>query len=96
MSNNIMQGLKVVELGTHVAIPYCTRVLADWGAEVIKIEPPRGESYRSIGRLFRTPFDEENNIFFTPYNVNKKSLCLDLKAEESIEILYKLLADADV
>jgi crotonobetainyl-CoA:carnitine CoA-transferase CaiB-like acyl-CoA transferase len=96
MSNNIMQGLKVVELGTHVAIPYCTRTLADWGAEVIKIEPPKGESYRTIGRLFRTPFDEENNVFFTPYNVNKKSLCLDLKTQESIEILYKLLADADV
>lgn len=96
MSNNIMEGLKVVELGTHVAIPYCTRVLADWGAEVVKIEPPRGESYRTIGRLFRTPFEEENNIFFTPYNVNKKSLCLNLKAEESREIFHKLLAEADV
>lgn len=96
MSNNIMEGIKVVELGTHVAIPYCTRVLADWGAEVIKIEPPRGESYRSIGRLFRLPFDEENNVMYTPYNVNKKNICLNLKNEESVEVLYKLLEDADV
>ena len=96
MSNNILEGLKVVELGTHVAIPYCTRLLADWGAEVVKIEPPRGESYRHIGRLFRLPTDEENTVMFAPYNVNKKSLCLDLKAEESKEILFKLLENADV
>lgn len=96
MSNNILEGIKVVELGTHVAIPYCTRTLADWGADVIKIEPPRGESYRNIGRLFRLPFEEENNVMYTPYNVNKKNICLNLKNEESVEILYKLLEDADV
>ena len=96
MSNNLMNGLKVVEMGTHVALPYFTRVLGDWGAEVIKIEPPRGESYRHIGILFRLPIDEDNNIMFTPYNVNKKSLCLNMKSPESIEIMYKLLEDADV
>lgn len=96
MSNNIFKGLKVVELGTHVAIPYLTRTLSDMGAEVIKIEPPRGESYRHIGRLFHMPFDEGNNVMYTPYNVNKKSLCLNLKNEESKEVLFKLLEDADV
>ncbi|MEG1461325.1 MAG: CoA transferase, partial [Oscillospiraceae bacterium] len=96
MSNDILKGIKVVELGTHVAVPYCTRILADWGAEVVKIEPPRGESYRNIGHLFHMPVEEQDNIMYTPYNLNKSSLCLNLTAPESVEVMYKLLADADV
>lgn len=96
MSNNILKGLKVVELGTHVAIPYFTRVLGDWGAEVVKIEPPRGESYRHIGKLFRMPHEEENNVMYIPYNINKKSLCMNLKNQEGMEVLEKLLEDADI
>jgi len=96
MSNNILKGLKVVEMGTHVAIPYCARELADMGAEVIKVEPPRGESYRTMGRLFHLPFKENDNHVFTPYNVNKKSLCLNLKNEESKTALLKLLENADI
>ncbi len=96
MSNSIMKGIRVVELGTHVAIPYCARELADMGAEVIKIEPPKGESYRTMGMLFQLPFAEDNNFVFTPYNVNKKSLCLDLKTEGGKEALLKLLDTADV
>lgn len=96
MSNNILKGVKVVELGTHVAIPYFTRVLGDWGAEVVKVEPPRGESYRHIGRLFRLPFEEDDNVSFTPYNINKKSLPLNLKDEAGVEVLLKLLAEADI
>ena len=91
-----MNGLKVVELGTHVAIPYFTRALGDWGAEVIKIEPPKGESYRHIGRLFRMPYEEDNNIMYIPYNVNKKSLCMNLKNQEGMEVLDKLLEEADI
>ena len=96
MSNDVMNGVKVVELGTHVAIPYFTRVLGDWGAEVIKIEPPRGESYRHIGRLFRLPYEEDNNVPFTPYNLNKKSISINLKNEDGVELLLKILETADV
>lgn len=96
MSNTIMQGLRVIEMGTHVAIPYCARELADMGAEVIKIEPPRGESYRTMGRLFHLPFAEDNNYVFTPYNVNKKSVCLNLKNEDGRDAFLKLLETADV
>ena len=96
MSNSIMKGIRVVELGTHVAIPYCARELADMGAEVIKIEPPKGESYRTMGMLFQLPFTEDNNFVFTPYNVNKKSLCLDLKTPDGKEALLKLLGTADI
>lgn len=96
MSNNILKELKVIEIGTHVAIPYFTRVLGEWGADVVKIEPPRGESYRHIGKLFHMPHEEDNNVMFIPYNVNKKSLCLNLKNKDGLEVLLKLLEDADI
>lgn len=97
MSNTILKGIKVVELGTHVAIPYCARTMAEMGAEVIKIEPPRGESYRvKMGQLFQLPNKPGSDYVFTPYNVNKKSLCLDLKNEDGKEALIKLLSTADI
>jgi len=96
MSNNILKGLKVIEMGTHVAIPYCARELADMGAEVIKIEPLKGESYRVIGRLFHLPFKENDNYVFTPYNANKKGICLNMKTEDGKKAFLKLLETADV
>lgn len=97
MANNILKGIKVVELGTHVAIPYCARELSDMGADVIKIEPPRGESYRmKMSMLFQLPMKPGSDTVFTPYNTNKKSLCLNLKDEDSREALLKLLADTDI
>lgn len=96
MSKTVLSGLKVVEIGTHVAVPYFARVLADWGAEVVKIEPPQGEAYRHIGEMFRLPTQERNNPIFVPYNLNKKSLCLDLKKSEGQEVVHRLLSEADV
>lgn len=97
MANTILKGIKVVELSTHVAVPYCGRMLADMGADVIKIEPPRGESYRGkMGMLFQLPNKPTSDYIFTPYNVNKKSLCLDLKQPEALEAFFKLLEDTDI
>jgi crotonobetainyl-CoA:carnitine CoA-transferase CaiB-like acyl-CoA transferase len=97
MSNNILKGIRVIELGTHVAIPYCARELADMGADVIKIEPPQGEAYRSrMGMLFHLPFKPDHNVIFTPYNVNKKSLSLNLKDADGKEAFLKLLGTADI
>ena len=48
MSNHL-EGIRVVELGTHVAVPKAARIMADWGAEVIKVEPPKGEPWRYVG-----------------------------------------------
>ncbi len=92
----LLEGVKVVELGTHVAVPRTTRMLADWGAEVIKIEPPRGEAWRVIGNIYQVEATDEFNPMFQVENQNKKSLCLNLKTEEGKEILFKLLEDADV
>lgn len=96
MSNTILKGIRVVELGTHVAVPYCARELADMGAEVIKVEPPRGESYRTIGMLFGLPMEEGFNTSFIPYNMNKKSLVLNLKDADGREAFLKLLETADI
>lgn len=97
MSNTILKGIKVVELGTHVAIPYTARMLSDMGADVIKIEPEAGESYRKVmGALFQLPHEKDYNICFYPYNVNKRDIVLDIKQDSAKEVIFKLLEDADI
>lgn len=91
-----LEGINVVELGTHVAVPNVGRFLADFGANVIKVESTKGDQWRIVGRNNRCPIDEDENPFFTLQNANKKFISLDLKAEEGMEIMHKLLAKADV
>jgi cinnamoyl-CoA:phenyllactate CoA-transferase len=95
-NNSVLDGVKVVELSTFIAAPTCSRVLADWGAEVIKIEPPYGDPMRVMGSLVGMPTEDDENIAFDQQNSNKKGLFLDLKKEEGKEIIHKLLKDADI
>lgn len=91
-----LQGVKVVELGTHVAVPMAARLMADWGAQVIKVESLTGDLWRSYGLNMRTPVtDEENPIFAVP-NSNKRLISLNLKTEQGRALLFQLLEDADV
>lgn len=95
--SGILKGIKIVELGTHVAVPYCARELSDLGADVIKVEPPKGESYRQkMGMLFQLPFQEDGDVLFNAYNVDKKSISLNLKDEKAKEAFVKLLGTADI
>lgn len=97
MSNKPLEGIRVVELGTYVAVPTAARMMADWGADVIKVEAPNGDYYRShAGRFFNLPSDEDFNIIFQPMNANKRDICLNLKTPEGKEALMKLLATADI
>lgn len=98
MSNNRpLEGVRVVELGTYVAVPTAARMMADWGADVIKVEAPSGDYYRThAGRFFRLPNEENFNIIFQPMNVNKRDLSLNLKATEGKEAMMKLLSTADI
>ncbi len=91
-----LEGLKVIELGTHIAVPNATRLLADWGAEVIKIEGLRGEEWRYMGVVLRTPATDDENPIFSVGNANKKFVSLNLKDEDGLNVLKKLLQDADV
>lgn len=91
-----LEGIKVVELGSYIAIPKAARIMADWGASVVKIEPPSGEAWRYIGRAWNFPYDPDNNPLFQAENANKKSIVLDLKTQDGLKVTHKLLESADV
>lgn len=94
--NGMLNGIRVVELGTHIAVPKAARVMADWGAEVIKVEPPQGEAWRTIGREWDMPCTPDDNPMFQVENANKKSLALNLKTPEGHAALMRLLETADI
>jgi crotonobetainyl-CoA:carnitine CoA-transferase CaiB-like acyl-CoA transferase len=85
------EGLRVLDFSTTIAGPHCTRMLADMGAEVIKIEPAEGETMRT-----RPPVRDGFSTTFGQLNVGKKSLVLDLKSPEAIEVIRRLVAGADI
>ena len=88
-----LEGLKVVDLSRVLGGPYCAQMLADHGAEVIKIEPPQGDETR----LWGPPFDSEGiSAYFAGINRNKRTVALDLSKKEGREVLLKLLETADV
>src|SRR5579859_4229741 len=84
-------GLRVIDFSTTIAGPHCTRMLADLGAEVIKIEPAEGETMRT-----RLPVRNNCSTAFGQLNVGKNSLVLDLKSPEGVEAVRRLIATADV
>jgi crotonobetainyl-CoA:carnitine CoA-transferase CaiB-like acyl-CoA transferase len=84
-------GLRVLDFSTTIAGPHCTRMLADMGAEVIKIEAPDGETMRN-----RPPVRNKASSVFGGLNAGKKSLVLDLKSPDAIEIVRRLVTKADI
>lgn len=90
-----LSGIKVVELSTYVAAPGAARMLADMGAEVIKIESPSGDQWRESGKKVLSTNDDENPIFDV-YNTGKKSICINIKTEEGLAFTMKLLEQADI
>lgn len=87
-----LEGIRVLDLTRVLAGPYCTMLLGDLGAEVIKIEQPeRGDDARSFG-----PFIEGQSAYFLSLNRNKKSVALDLKSPQGKEVFTRLVARADV
>lgn len=91
-----LEGIRVVELGTHVAVPNATRFMADWGAEVIKVENFRGDEWRIVGRNNRCPIEDDENPFFTLQNANKKFIGVNLKHETGMKTMLELIGSADV
>ena len=88
-----LEGIKVLDLSRALAGPYCSMMLADMGAEVIKLEMPgRGDDSRAWG----PPFKEGESAYFMSVNRNKKSMTLNLKKEKAIEIIHKLIRQSDV
>lgn len=91
-----LEGVKIVELSSFVAAPSCAKVLADWGAEVIKVEPIEGDSLRVVGGVYNSPATDDENPMFELENGNKKGICINTRSEEGKKILGELLKDADI
>lgn len=89
-----LAGIRVVELGVWVAAPAACGILADWGADVVKIEPPAGDPARMFGRMLQIESGE--NPPFEMDNRSKRSIVLDLSTAEGQRVAFDLLADADV
>lgn len=91
-----LEGVKVVELSTYVAASSCGRMLADFGANVIKVEAPSGDGYRAFGRAYKCPVDDDCNPLFDSLNANKRGLVLNLKNPDAVAVFHKMLSEADV
>lgn len=89
------EGVKVVDLSTVIAASSAARILADQGAEVIKIESLSGDLHRVQGPILGVPADKDENPIFDVENANKTFVALDLKRPAGKEILLKLVAGAD-
>jgi len=91
-SSPSLTGVKVIDLSRVLGGPYCTQILGDHGAKIIKVEPPQGDETRGWG----PPYHERGSAYFDGVNRNKKCIALDLRKKEAHDILFRLLEDADV
>ena len=89
-------GLKVLDLSEDIAGSFCTRLLADYGAEVLKVEPPQGSALRRMGPFFQDDPHPEKSLFFLAMNLNKKSSTLNLESSEGQGIFKELVSRVDV
>jgi len=91
-----LEGITVIELATYVAAPATGRLLAEWGADVIRVEELSGDVWRFYGRNCKCVVKDDENPVFDLYNGNKRDIQLDIKSEEGRKILFELLDRADV
>ncbi len=87
-----LQGVRVCDVAQNLAGPFCTQILADLGAEVVKVEPPGGD----LGRAWGPPFWGGDSTLFLSANRGKRSIVLDLKSQSGMEALRRLVAVSDV
>jgi crotonobetainyl-CoA:carnitine CoA-transferase CaiB-like acyl-CoA transferase len=93
----ILRGIRILEVAEHTFVPAASALLADWGADVIKIEHvERGDAMRGLASHGTAPIPNDVNVLFEHSNRGKRSLALDLTAPEGLEIAYRLAATADV
>jgi CoA:oxalate CoA-transferase len=90
-----LEGIKVLDFTRFVAGPYATMLLADAGAEVVKVEPPTGDETRALDPMIDTPTGPASG-YFHRFNRSKKSLCLDIANERGLKVVERLLPSFDV
>lgn len=95
--NGPLSGVRVLDFSTYVAAPVCARLMADLGADVIKVEHPKGDGWRGTGKGIFAPrgCDDENPVYDL-YNSGKRNISLNLKAPEGMQAFHALLAQTDV
>ena len=91
-----LEGIKVVEVAMWAFVPAAGGILCDMGASVLKIEPPDGDPIRGLNMSGMAPGDHGFVVSWENYNRGKRAMTLDLRQEAGVEVLYKLVADADV
>lgn len=94
--SGVLQGVVVLDLTQVLSGPYCTMMLADHGADVLKVEPPGGDISRTLGPYFSEDTGNHNGGYFHSVNRNKRSIVLDLKHPGDCAILRDLAAHADI
>ncbi len=87
----VLSGLRVLEIGHFVAAPFCTRLLADLGADVVKIEPRGGDPVRQWGEMI-----DGRSLWWSMHGRNKRSVTVDLKSEKGRALVLRLVAECDV
>jgi CoA:oxalate CoA-transferase len=87
----ILDGIRVLDFTAMMSGPYCTRLMADLGAEVIKVEPPEGDHIR-----LRPPLRDGRSAYFAQLNAGKSSIALDLKRPEARKLIHDLVSHCDV
>ena len=94
---DIMQGVRILEVAEHTFVPAASAILADWGAEVIKIEHvERGDAMRGLASSGVMPMADGVHVILEHSNRGKKSIGVDLTTEKGLEVVYKLAATCDV
>ena len=91
-----LEGVKVVELATFIAVPACGRILADMGADVIKIESPKGDNVRFTAHNEGRPSDPYEDTTYDLENANKRGISLNTKSAAGQKVLFELLESADI
>jgi crotonobetainyl-CoA:carnitine CoA-transferase CaiB-like acyl-CoA transferase len=96
MTTGALEGVRVVELGQMVSAPYCAKLFADYGAEVVKVEPLGGDAARTWGPFpGDTPHPEKSGLFFF-LNTNKRGIAIDVATERGRALFLDLVSHADV
>jgi crotonobetainyl-CoA:carnitine CoA-transferase CaiB-like acyl-CoA transferase len=94
--NGVLEGLRILDLTTAFAGPFCTQVFADHGADVVKIEPPGGDATRRAGPWHKTDTSKRHSGYFHSVNRNKRGMVLDLKSDAGKAVLRQMVPQFDV
>lgn len=96
MQDRALEGVRVLDLTHHIAGPYCAKLLADFGADVVKIERPEGDIARNMPPFLKDEAHPDKSLLFAYLNTGKRSVTLNLKTATGKALLERLAADADI